>query len=54
VKTNILIEAYYFGSFIEGEQRVSKAGRLLITSTNAQNVAYASAKGAQFSGCPHH
>ncbi len=49
VKTNVLIEACYSGSFIEGAKRISKAGRLLITSTNAQNVAFASAKGAQFS-----
>lgn len=49
IKITIVIEACYSGSFIEGDQRISKAGRLVITSTNAQNVAYASTKGAQFS-----
>ncbi len=49
VKLTVVIEACYSGSFIEGAQRISKAGRLIITSTNAQNVAYASSKGAQFS-----
>ncbi|MEM7124926.1 MAG: right-handed parallel beta-helix repeat-containing protein [Chloroflexota bacterium] len=49
VKSTIIIEACNSGSFIMGAQSVSKVGRLVITSTNVQNVAYASAEGAQFS-----
>ncbi len=49
VRTTVIIEACHSGSFIEGEARISKAGRLVITSTNVQNVAFASSKGAQFS-----
>lgn len=49
VNTSIIIEACHSGSFIDGAARISKAGRLVISSTNAQNVAYASAQGAQFS-----
>lgn len=49
VKITVVVEACYSGSFIDGEQRISKAGRLVITSTSSQTVAYASIKGAQFS-----
>lgn len=49
LKITVVVEACYSGSFIEGEQRISKANRLVITSTSAQTVAYASNKGAQFS-----
>ncbi|MEM7129656.1 MAG: right-handed parallel beta-helix repeat-containing protein [Chloroflexota bacterium] len=49
VKLTIIVEACHSGSFIQGDQSISKAGRLVITSTNVQNVAYASAQGAQFS-----
>ncbi len=49
VHSNIIIEACHSGSFIDGEPRISKAGRMVITSTNVQNVAFASSKGAQFS-----
>ncbi|MBV7339647.1 right-handed parallel beta-helix repeat-containing protein [Chloroflexi bacterium TSY] len=49
VKINVIIEACNSGSFIEGNQSISDEGRLIITSTNTQNVAYASTKGAHFS-----
>jgi len=49
IKITIIIEACYSGGFIEGAQGISKAGRLIMTSTNQQNVAYASADGAYFS-----
>ncbi|MEM7124924.1 MAG: right-handed parallel beta-helix repeat-containing protein [Chloroflexota bacterium] len=49
LKTTIIVEACNSGSFIMGDQSISKVGRLVITSTNVQNVAYASAEGAQFS-----
>lgn len=47
--TTIIIEACHSGSFIVGEKRVSQPGRLTISSTNLENVAYASRQGAQFS-----
>jgi hypothetical protein len=49
VKVTVIIEACNSGSFIEGDQSVSKGARVVISSTNAKNVAYASADGAQFS-----
>ncbi|MEM7127101.1 MAG: right-handed parallel beta-helix repeat-containing protein [Chloroflexota bacterium] len=49
VKATIVIEACHSGSFIDGPKSVSKPGRIVISSTNVQNVAYASADGAQFS-----
>lgn len=49
VKVTVIIEACYSGSFIKSLQRVSKAGRLIIASTTANTVAYASAAGAYFS-----
>lgn len=36
----------YAGSFIQGPSEVSKAGRVIVTSTNDQNLAFASEKGA--------
>ena len=49
VKINIIIEACQSGSFIEAEMPLSKAGRVVITSTDNENVAFASTRGAQFS-----
>ena len=49
VRTTVIIEACHSGSFIDGEPSISKTGRLVITSTNVENVAFASNKGAQFS-----
>ncbi|MBK8798007.1 MAG: DUF1565 domain-containing protein [Anaerolineales bacterium] len=51
IKITVIIEACYSGSFIEGEQSISKdePGRLVLTSTGAKLLAYASASGAYFS-----
>jgi hypothetical protein len=49
VKVTVIVEACYSGSFIDGAQSVSQPGRTIISSTNANNVAFASANGAQFS-----
>jgi len=49
VEVMVIIEACNSGSFIDGYQSVSKQARLVISSTNAKNVAFASADGAQFS-----
>jgi len=49
---NIIIEACHSGSFIDrlaGTGSITKAGRVVITSTNRDNNAYASAQGAYFS-----
>lgn len=48
-KVNVIIEACNSGSFIDGSESVSKAGRVIITSTNVENDAYASRNGAYFS-----
>ncbi|MEZ4734728.1 MAG: C13 family peptidase [Caldilineaceae bacterium] len=51
IKITIIIEACNSGSFIEGADSISKdrTKRLVITSTNPENVAYASQHGAHFS-----
>jgi len=54
LRINVIIEACNSGSFIEPDEierakSVSKPGRLVITSTSVQSLAYASADGAQFS-----
>lgn len=49
VKINVVIEACYAGSFMEGNDSISHPGRLVITSTSADNSAYASSSGANFS-----
>jgi hypothetical protein len=49
VEVMVIIEACNSGSFIEGDQSVSKQTRVIISSTNADNVAFASADGARFS-----
>ncbi|MCX7670355.1 MAG: C13 family peptidase, partial [Anaerolineae bacterium] len=46
---NVILEACYSGSFVEPPQQVSRPGRVVIASTGATNVAYASASGAAFS-----
>ncbi len=49
---NIIIEACHSGSFIDrqaGAGSVTRAGRVVITSTDRNNNAYASAQGAYFS-----
>ncbi|MEM7127434.1 MAG: CARDB domain-containing protein [Chloroflexota bacterium] len=49
IRINIFIEACNSGSFISGLSSVSSAKRVIVTSTNALNVAYASENGAHFS-----
>lgn len=52
VAINVLIEACHSGSFITGFNNagsLSKAGRVIMTSTNLHNLAFASEQGAYFS-----
>jgi hypothetical protein len=49
---NVIIEACHSGSFVDrsaGTGSITKAGRVVITSTDRNNNAYASAQGAYFS-----
>lgn len=46
---NVIVDACYSGSFIDLPQEVSKAGRVVISSTGAWNYAYPSEEGAIFS-----
>ena len=49
VKINIMIEACYSGSFVSLPNSLSKAGRLVMTSTSDSKLAWASPAGAHFS-----
>lgn len=49
VEVNIIIESAYAGSFIDLDNTVSQPGRVIIASTGAENLAYASQNGAVFS-----
>jgi hypothetical protein len=49
VKVNVIIEACEAGSFIDQPGSISKAGRVVLTSSNARNDAKASKEGAYFS-----
>lgn len=49
VKITILVEACNAGSFIDPEQSISKAGRVVITSAGAYELAGATNSGAAFS-----
>ena len=49
VKVNVIVEACHAGSFIYLPQTISKPGRVVMTSTGAGNLAYASTQGAIFS-----
>jgi hypothetical protein len=46
---NVIIEACYSGSFLNRPESISHPGRVIITSTGATNLAYASPQGALFS-----
>jgi len=46
---NVFVEACYAGSFIGLPQSLSRAGRVVVASTGATNLAYASDRGAIFS-----
>jgi len=52
-EVNVIIEACHSGSFIDREggllDSISKPGRVIVTSTDRDNNAYASAQGAYFS-----
>jgi hypothetical protein len=49
VKINLIIEACYSGSFIAAPGSLSGSGRVIISSTDAANRAWASDEGAEFS-----
>ncbi len=49
VEINVIVESCYSGSFIDLAQPVSKSGRVVISSTGAWNLAWASDEGAIFS-----
>ena len=49
VKVNVVIEACYSGSFISGDDSISKANRVVVTSVDDNNLAWASNDGAVFS-----
>ena len=49
LKINVIIEACNSGSFTADFERISKVNRVIITSTSANNLAYASEQGAYFS-----
>lgn len=46
---NVVIDACYSGSFVAGEQSIVGENRVIITSTDEKNLAWASADGAIFS-----
>jgi len=46
---NVIIEANHSGSFLEGTQSLAKDGRVIITSTDSNNLTWASLDGAIFS-----
>jgi len=49
VRVNVIIEACYSGSFVDLTETVSAPGRVVITSTGAEELAWASEEGAVFS-----
>jgi hypothetical protein len=49
VPVNVIIEACHAGSFVDLAQSVSQPGRVVVVSTGAYALAYASADGAVFS-----
>ncbi len=49
VKVNVFAEACYSGSFIDLPERIGRTGRVVIASTGASNLAWASPTGAIFS-----
>lgn len=49
VQINVVIESCHSGSFIDPAQSVSQPGRVVIASTGAHQLAYASQQGATFS-----
>ena len=49
VKINVIIDSCFSGSFIDLAETISKPGRLIITSSQANRRAWATEKGAAFS-----
>jgi hypothetical protein len=49
VPINVIVEACHAGSFVAQPYSISAPGRLVVTSTNVENSAYASETGADFS-----
>jgi len=49
LKVNIIIEACHSGSFVGLSPRLSKPGRVVMTSTGADKLAWSSDRGARFS-----
>lgn len=49
IRINVFYEACFSGSFIQAPQSISKPGRVIVTSTTGQSLAYASRSGAEFS-----
>jgi hypothetical protein len=49
LRVNVLIDACYSGSFIAAPNSLSKPGRVIVASTSADTLAYASPNGAIFS-----
>lgn len=49
VPVNVIIDAPYAGSFINGDPTLSKPGRVILTATNASLRAFASQEGLHFS-----
>lgn len=49
IQVNVIVEAAYAGGFIDPPTTISRPGRLIITSTGAEHLAWASDRGAIFS-----
>ena len=49
IEINIFIDASHAGSFIQEPQSISKAGRVIVTSSSQDNIAYASPDSTYFS-----
>ena len=49
IKINVIIEACHAGSFIQAPNSISGPNRMIITSSDEENDAYASPSGAHFS-----
>jgi len=49
LKVNVILEACHIGSFITGDSNISAEGRVIITSSDVDWLAYASKSGAYFS-----
>ncbi|MGB0385403.1 MAG: FG-GAP-like repeat-containing protein [Ardenticatenaceae bacterium] len=49
LRVNVIVEACHSGSFIDLDQSVSQEGRVVMASTSANSLAYASEDGAVFS-----